>query len=163
VCACGPAISFGRDQPGFRRLAGPPAQALKRLRVQVRLATELGRPSGVYRGSHRTALVLFGAGSRYGVFRFTAAPLPDGDHAGAIRALASGCDPCSDNRLVLLAPGVHGALLAGGGGPNSVTWIERGMSMVVLGPAASFDATRAIAAARALARANAGRRPRASR
>ncbi len=69
--------------------------------------------------------------------------------------MASACDPCSDNRLVVLAPGVHGALLAGGTGPTSVTWIENGMRMVVLGPASAFDAPRAIAAARALARANA--------
>ena len=41
--------------------------------------------------------------------------------------------------------------MAGGNGPNSVSWIENGLIMVVLGPSSSFDATRAIAAARAAA------------
>jgi hypothetical protein len=45
--------------------------------------------------------------------------------------------------------------MAGGNGPNSVTWIQNGLRMVVVGPAASLDATRAVAVARAVARANA--------
>jgi hypothetical protein len=69
--------------------------------------------------------------------------------------MASGCEPCSDNRLVTLAPGVRGALLAGGTGPNGVTWIENGLDMVMLSPAARFDARRAVSAARFVARANA--------
>lgn len=154
-CACGPAISFGRHQPGFRRLAGAPQRAVLRLPVHIRLAPELGRPKGVYAGSRHAALVLYGAGSRYGAFRFTAAPLPDGFGARAVRELASECDVCTENRLVLLVPGVRGALMAGGNGPNSVTWLENGMQMVVLGPADSFDGSRAVAAARALAQANA--------
>ena len=72
-----------------------------------------------------------------------------------VRDLASECDVCAENRLVLLAPGVRGALLAGGNGPNSVTWLQGGLEMVVLGPAASFDGARAVAAARDVARANA--------
>lgn len=154
-CSCGPAIPFGRAQPGFHRIPGPPRRALERLPVPVRLAPALGRPAGLYRGDGHTALILFGARSRDGVFRFTAEPRPPGFDARTIRGMASACDPCSDNRLVVLAPGVHGALLAGGTGPTSVTWIENGMRMVVLGPASAFDAPRAIAAARALARANA--------
>jgi hypothetical protein len=69
--------------------------------------------------------------------------------------MASECDVCVENRLVLLAPGVRGALLAGGNGPNSLTWLEHGLWMAVLGPACSFDGDGAIAAARGLARANA--------
>lgn len=153
-CACGPAIPFGLHQPGFHRLAGTAERALRRLPTRVRLATALGRPRAVFK-SGRTGLVLYGTRSRYGVFRFTAEPLPAGYDAGSIRALASGCEPCSDNRLVRLAAGVRGALLAGGTGPNSVSWIENGLSIRVLGPAGGFDASRAIAAARALARANA--------
>ena len=125
-----------------------------RLPVTVQIARGLGRPKGVYAGRH-AALVLYGAGSRYGVFRFTAQVQPDRFGARAVRDLASECDVCTENRLVLLAPGVRGALMAGGNGPNSVTWIERGLHMVVLGPAGSFDGTRAVAAARALAQANA--------
>jgi hypothetical protein len=153
ACACGPAIHFGLHQPGFHRLAGSPARAVRRLPGSVTLAPDLGRPKGVFKGGG-AGLVLYGPRSRFGVFRFTAGPLPSGFDAGTIRALASACEPCSDNRLVLLAPGVRGALLAGGNGPNSVTWIEHGLSMMVLGPAAGFDATRALAAARALAVAN---------
>ena len=66
-------------------------------------------------------------------------------------AYARGRRPAGGRR----APGVRGALLAGGNGPNSVTWLECGLQMVVLGPAARFDGERAIAAARALARVNA--------
>lgn len=154
ACACRPAIPFGRDQPGFRRIHGPPARAVSRLPVPVRLAPGIGVPIGVYRSRH-LALVVYGARSRYGVFRFTAAPRPSGFGAAALRDMASECDVCAENRLVLLAPGVRGALLAGGNGPNSVTWLEHDLEMVVLGPAASFDAERAVAAARAVARANA--------
>jgi len=154
-CSCGPAIPFGIRQPGFHRLAGSPERALLRLPVHLRLAAALGRPRGVYKGRGNTALVLYGTRSRYGAFRVTAAPLPDGFDVRTIREMASGCKPCSDNRLVTLAPGVRGALLAGGTGPNSVTWIENGLDMVVLGPAARFDATRAVSAARFVARANA--------
>jgi hypothetical protein len=152
-CACGPPISFGSDQPGFHRIAGTPQRAIQRLPVDVRLASELGPPKGVYKGGHG-ALILYGPRSRYGVFRLTAQPLAYGFGAAAIRSLASECDVCDENRLVLLAPGVRGALMAGGNGPNSVSWVENGLSMVVLGPSSSFDATRAIAAARAVARAN---------
>jgi hypothetical protein len=154
-CSCGPSVPFGRHQPGFHRLAGPPQRAVARLLVHVQLAPGLGPPSGVYAGGRRAALILYGAGSRYGVFRFTARRLDGGFDAGTVRALASACNVCTENRLVLLAPGVRGALLAGGNGPNSVTWIENGLNMMVLGPASSFDGARAVAAARALATANA--------
>jgi hypothetical protein len=154
ACSCGPPISFGRDQPGFHRLDGPLAGAVSRLPVRVRLAPEIGEPIGVYR-SRQLALVLYGARSRYGVFRFTAAPRASGFGAASLRAMASECDACAESSLMLLAPGVRGALLAGGNGPTSVTWLEGGLQMVVLGPAARFDGERAIAAARALARVNA--------
>lgn len=151
--ACGPQISFGSGQPGFHRIAGTPQRAVRRLPVRVRLATVLGSPRGVYRGGHG-ALILYGPRSRDGVFRLTARPLASGFDAAAIRLQASECDVCDENRLVPLAPGVRGALMAGGNGPNSVSWIENGLIMVVLGPSSSFDATGAIAAARAVARAN---------
>jgi hypothetical protein len=154
ACACGPPIHFGRDQPGFRRIHGPLPRALSRLPVRLRLAPGIGAPVGAYR-SRDVALILYGARSRYGVFRFTAARRSSGFDAGALRAMASECDVCAENRLVLLAPGVRGALLAGGNGPNSLTWLEHGLWMAVLGPACSFDGDGAIAAARGLARANA--------
>jgi hypothetical protein len=154
-CSCGPTVHFGRHQPGFRRIAGPPQRAVMRLPIDVQLAPGLGPPNGVYAGSRHAALVLYGPASRYGIFRFTAEPRADGFGARAVRALASECDVCTENRLVLLAPGVHGALMAGGNGPNSVTWLEHGLHMMVLGPADSFDGPRAVAAAQALAQANA--------
>jgi hypothetical protein len=153
-CSCGPAISFGRDQPAFHRIHGPLAAAMSRLPVRVRLAPAVGEPIGVYR-NRQTALVVYGPRSRYGRFRFTAAPQASSFGPATLRDLASECDVCSDNRLVLLAPGVHGALLAGGNGPNSVTWLQNGLQMVVLGPAGSFASARAIGAARDLARVNA--------
>ncbi len=153
-CSCGPAISFGRDQPGFRRIHGPLAGAMSRLPVRVLLAPAIGEPVGVYRDRH-TALVVYGPRSRYGIFRFTAARRPSGFAPATVRVLASECGVCAENRLVLLTPGVRGALLAGGNGPNSVTWLQGGLEMVVLGPAASFDGARAVAAARDVARANA--------
>jgi hypothetical protein len=148
-----PTISFGRDQLGFRPIHGPLARAVSRLPVRVRLARAIGEPIGVYRDRH-TALVLYGPRSRYEIFRFTAAPRPSGFGPATLRDLASECDVCADNRPVLLAPGVRGALLAGGNGPNSVTWLQNGLDMVVLGPAGSFSGARAIGAARDLARAN---------
>jgi hypothetical protein len=72
----------------------------------------------------------------------------------ALRDLARECSVCSDNRLVELAPGIRGALMVGGNGPNSVTWLEHGLEMQVLGPADSFSSVRAIVVARALAGAN---------
>jgi hypothetical protein len=154
ACSCGPNISFGRDQPGFHRMGGGVAAALSRLPVRVRVAAAVGVPVGVYR-ARGFFLVLYGQRSRFGVFRFTVEKRQPGFDARAIRALASECSVCTDNRLVTLAPGVHGAVLVGGNGPNSVTWIEHGLGMVVLGPASSFSDARAIDAARALAQANA--------
>jgi hypothetical protein len=154
ACACGPAVRFGLHQPGFRRLAGSPRQALRRFPVPIRLApAALGRPRGLFK-SGGMGLVVYGDRSPYGVFRLTAEPQPEGFDAAAIRSLASACDVCDENRLVSLAPGVRGALLAGGNGPNSVSWIENGLRMMVLGPGSSFSASRAVAAARVLARAN---------
>jgi hypothetical protein len=152
-CSCGPAISFGHDQPGFHRIHGPIARAVSRLPVRVRLAHAIGTPIGVYR-DRKTALVVYGPQSRYGIFRFTAAPRPSGFGPATVRNLASECDVCAQNRLVLLAPGVRGALLAGGTGPNSITWLQSGLEMIVLGPATSFGDGRVVAAARDLARAN---------
>lgn len=154
ACACGPQISFSRDQPGLHRIGGGVAAALARLPVRVRVAPGIGPPVGVYRDGG--ALVLYGNRSRFGVFRFTAWKRPSGFGRHSLHALASECDVCTDNRLVALAPGVRGAVLVGGNGPNSVTWLQRGLEMVVLGPAATFSDAHAVAAARALARANVG-------
>jgi hypothetical protein len=153
ACSCGPQVSFGRHQPGFRHLGGSVSTALGRLPVRVRLAPAIGPPAGVYRSSGR-ALVLYGGRSHGGVFRFTAAPRPMGFGRHALRDLARECSVCSDNRLVELAPGIRGALMVGGNGPNSVTWLEHGLEMQVLGPADSFSSVRAIVVARALAGAN---------
>jgi hypothetical protein len=153
ACGCGPPISFGRVQPGFRHLGGAVSAALGRLPVRVRLASAIGPPIGVYRSSGR-ALVLYGERSPGGVFRFTAAREPRGFGQHALRDLARECSVCSDNRRVALAPGIGGALMAGGNGPNSITWLEHGLEMQVLGPPSTFSAVRAIAVARALAGAN---------
>jgi hypothetical protein len=153
ACGCGPQVSFGRAQPGFRRLGGPVGAAVARLPVPVRLAPAAGAPEAVYR-SGGMALVLYGHQSPLGVFRFTARRRPAGFGPRSLRALVLGCDVCSDNRLVRLAAGVRGAVLVGGNGPNSVTWLQRGLQMQVMGPGATFSDHRAIAAARAIARAN---------
>jgi hypothetical protein len=154
ACACGPQISFSRDQPGFHRIGGAVAAALAQLPVRVRVDPRIGAPAGVYRGDG-SALVLYRARSRFGVFRFSAWRRPPGFGGHSLHALATECDVCSENGLVALAPGVRGALLVGGNGPNSVTWLQGGLEMVVLGPAATFSEARAVGAARALARANA--------
>jgi hypothetical protein len=153
ACACGPQISFGLAQPGFERIGGPVATGLTHLPVHLRIAPVIGVPAGVYRGGG-FALVLYGHRSRFGVFRFTAQRSPSGFGHRSLDALARECAVCSGNRLVALAPGVRGAVLAGGNGPNSVTWLQNGLEMVVLGPASNFSDARAVAAARALARAN---------
>jgi hypothetical protein len=153
ACSCGPQISFGRGQPGFRHIGGPVDMALGHLPVHLQLAPAIGPPAGVYRSSGR-ALVLYGERSLGGAFRFTAAPRPSGFSRHALRDLARECSVCSDNRLVALAPGIRGALMAGGNGPNSITWLEDGLAMQVLGPATTFSTARAIAVARALAGAN---------
>lgn len=153
ACGCGPQIVFGPAQPGFDRIPGPTADALMQLPVHVTLAPAVGAPVGVYR-SGWFGLVLYGPGSLFGVFRFTAARGPSGFGAKSVRALGSECDVCSDNRLIRLTRGISGAVLVGGNGPNGVTWLEHGLEMVVLGPASTFTDQRAIGAARTLARAN---------
>jgi hypothetical protein len=121
--------------------------------VRVRLARALGTPVGVY-SSGRRALVLYGRGSPAGVFRFTALARPPGFGPHALHDLARECDVCTDNRLIQLAPGVRGAAMVGGNGPNSITWLEQGLEMQVMGPAATFNDDHAVAAARAIASAN---------
>jgi hypothetical protein len=153
ACSCGPNISFSRDQPGLRRMSGSLAAVLSQLAVRVRVAQTIGVPVGLY-DTRTFALVLYGQRSPFSIFRFTAQRRPSGFGARSLRALASECGVCTTNRLIRLAPEVHAAVLAGGNGPNSVTWLEHGLEMVVLGPAGSFSDTRAIGAARALARAN---------
>jgi hypothetical protein len=154
ACSCGPPIDWGRDQPGFQRISAPLHVALERLPFRVRIAPEIGRPVGVYVARReRIALILWGRRSRFGTFRMTVQPRHDYT-AHDVRVLASECGACADNRLVELTVGIRGALLAGGNGPNSVTWREHGRMAVVLGPARTFSREDAVAAARALARAN---------
>jgi hypothetical protein len=149
----GPADPWGVSQPGYREIDAPLATALGRLPVRVVLPAAAGKPAGVYTAVHG-ARVRYGSGSRYGVFLLTVSGRKYGLRARRIRALALGCRSCSDNRLILLAPGVRGAI-AVGGRPSTITWRENGRTFEVRGPATSFSEARAIAAARAIARANA--------
>ena len=82
-------------------------------------------------------------GSRYGV------------GPRVIRARASTCRACTHNRLLQLAPGVPAAIAVGGGHPSTVTWRQGGRTFEVRGPGATFSNRDAVAAARAIARANA--------
>jgi hypothetical protein len=134
-------------------VSGRVGAALTHLPARIRLASAVGAPTGVYR-SNRFARLRYGQRSLGGVFLFTAEPRPSGFGTRSVRDLARQCGVCSDNRLVALAPGVRGALMAGGNGPNSITWLEHGLEMQVLGPAATFSTRRAITVAAALARAN---------
>ena len=144
---------WGVSQPGYREVDAPLTTALRRLPVRVALPVAAGRPAGVYMGVHG-ARVRYGSGSRYGVFLLTVSGGRYGLRARRIRALALGCRSCSDNRLIVLAPGVRGAI-AVGGRPSTITWRENGRTYEVRGPASTFSEARAIAAARAIARANA--------
>src|ERR671937_2886275 len=122
-----PVISYRPDQPGFRRLPGPLDRALARLSVPVRVPAAIGAPSGVYRG-RGVSMVLYGSGSRFGVFRFTA-DLRARDTTADIESLGSECSVCDTNGLVRLAPGIHGAVLAGGKRPENGTRGESGPPM----------------------------------
>ncbi len=144
---------WGASQPGYREIDAPVSTALRRLPVRVALPVAAGRPAGVYMGAHGVR-VRYGSGSRYGVFLLTVAGRRYGLRARRIRALALGCRSCSDNRLIVLTPGVRGAI-AVGGRPSTITWRENGRTFEVRGPASTFSEARAIAAARAIARANA--------
>ena len=144
---------WGARQPGYRELDAPPATALRRLPVRVTLPAAAGQPAGVYKGL-RGIRVRYGSGSHFGVFLLTVSNGRYGLRARRIRALALGCRSCSDNRLVRLTGRLRGAI-AVGGRPSTITWREAGRTFEVRGPESTFSEQRAIAAARAIARANA--------
>lgn len=148
-----PAGAWGVSQPGYREIDAPLAAALRRLPLRVTLPAAAGRPAGVYKGV-RGIRVRYATGSRFGVFLLTVSSGRYGLRARRIRALALGCRSCSDNRLIRLTGGLRGAI-AVGGRPSTITWRENGHTFEVRGPASTFSEQRAIAAARAIARANA--------
>jgi hypothetical protein len=144
---------WGVTQPGYREIDAPPATALRHLPVRVTLPVAAGQPAGVYKGV-RGIRVRYGSGSHFGVFLLTVSSGRYGLRARRIRALALGCRSCSDNRLIRLTGTLRGAI-AVGGRPSTITWREVGRTFEVRGPASTFSEQRAIAAARAIARANA--------
>jgi hypothetical protein len=144
---------WGVTQPGYREIDAPLATALRRLPLRVTLPVAAGQPAGVYKGV-RGVRVRYGSRSRFGVFLLTVSSGRYGLRARRIRALALGCRSCSDNRLIRLTGRLRGAI-AVGGESSTITWRENGRTFVVRGPAPSFSEQHAIAAARAIARANA--------
>jgi hypothetical protein len=148
-----PTSPWGVSQAGYRKIDAPVATALRRLPVKVRLPVAAGSPAGVYQ-SAKSARVRYASGSKYGLYLLTVWAPGSGAGAQAIAHLAKSCHACTHNRLVRLAPGVSGAIQAGGG-PTVVTWRQGGRTFEVRGPAGTFTNRRAAAAARAVARANA--------
>jgi hypothetical protein len=144
---------WGAGQAGYRLLSAPVAKALRALPVRVHLPSSAGAPAGVYRGA-RSARVRYTGSSRYGLYLLTVWPASHGVKPSGIRALAKGCHVCTRNRLISLAPGVQAAVAAGGGHASTITWREGSRTFQVRGPAASFSNRDAVAAARAIARAN---------
>jgi hypothetical protein len=144
---------WGASQPGYREIDAPVATAMRRLPVRVTLPATAGQPAGVYKGV-RGIRVRYGSGSHFGVFLLTVSSGRYGLRARRIRALALGCRSCSDNRLVRLTGRLRAAI-AVGGRSSTITWREAGRTFEVRGPAPRFSEQRAIAAARAIARANA--------
>lgn len=152
--AAGSPSPWGAAQAGYRQIDAPVATALGRLPVKIALPSTAGRPAGIYRAA-KSVRVRYAAGSHYGVYLLTVWAPGRGAGAQAIARMAKSCHACTHNRLVRLAPGVSAAIQAGGGGPSIVTWRQGGRTFEVRGPARSFTNRRAVAAARAIARANA--------
>jgi hypothetical protein len=148
-----PQSPWGVSQAGYREVDAPVATALRRLPVKVKLPAAAGPPAGVYQAA-RSVRVRFASGSHYGVYLLTVWAPGRGAGPQAITHLAKSCHACTHNRLVRLAAGVSAAIQAGGGGPSIVTWREGGRTFEVRGPAGSFTNRKAVAAARAIARAN---------
>jgi hypothetical protein len=149
-----PAASlWGKQQAGYNEIDAPVGRALKELPVHVRLAAAAGAPAGVYRATH-SIRVRYASGSHFGVYLVTVWGSRYGVGPRAIRARASTCRACTHNRLLQLAPGVPAAIAAGGGHPSTVIWRQRGLTFEVRGPGATFSNRDAVAAARAIARAN---------
>ncbi|HEX5558880.1 MAG TPA: hypothetical protein VFX13_14755 [Gaiellales bacterium] len=144
---------WGVSQPGYHRISAPLPKALHALPVRVRLPRSAGVPAGVYRGAG-SARVRYTGTSRYGLYLVTVWPASRGVKPSGIRALAKGCHVCTRNRLIGLVPGVRAAIAVGGGHASTITWRQGSRTFQVRGPAASFTSTKAVAAAKAIARAN---------
>jgi hypothetical protein len=83
----------------------------------------------------------YGTGSAYGAFRLRERHFPSGSlDQSFIEAIPSLCGDCTDARTVTVAPGVTGALLAGGSGPVSITWLQGQYELILIGPKESFSA-----------------------
>jgi hypothetical protein len=145
---------WGVVQQGYQRIDAPVARALRQLPVAVALPQSAGSPAGVYSTSYG-ARVRYGADSQYGLFLLTVSGRRHSIRPRGVRALAKGCRSCSVNRLVALGGGVEAAVMVGGGRPTTVTWLQRGRSYEVRGPAGTFTETDALRAARAISHANA--------
>jgi hypothetical protein len=154
--ATGPSAAnpWGVTQTGYRQIDATTTKALRQLPVRVRLPGTAGAPAGVYSASH-SARVRYGSSSHFGVYLLTVWGSRYGVGPRAIRARASACRDCTHNRLIQLLPGISAAVAAGGGHPSTVTWRQGGRTFEVRGPGATFTNRDAVAAARAVARANA--------
>jgi hypothetical protein len=144
---------WGVSQAGYRQISAPLPKALRELPVRVHLARSAGTPAGVYRASE-SARVRYAGSSHFGLYLLTVWPAAHGVGPRVIRALAKSCHVCTRNRLVSLAPGVQAAVAVGGGHVSTITWRQGGRTFQVRGPAATFTNRDAMAAARAIARAN---------
>jgi hypothetical protein len=144
---------WGVSQAGYHEISASLPKALRQLPVRVHLPGSAGAPAGLYRAAD-SARVRYGGSSRYGVYILTVWPASHGVGPRVIRNLAKSCHVCTRNRLITLVPGVAGAIAAGGGHASTVTWRQGGRTFQVRGPAASFSNRDAVAAARAIARAN---------
>ena len=144
---------WGAGQAGYHLISAPVAKALRGLPVRVHLPRSAGAPAGIYRGA-ASARVRYTGSSRYGLYLLTVWPASHGVKPSGIRALAKGCHVCTRNRMISLVPGVQAAIAAGGGHASTITWREGSRTFQVRGPAAAFSNRRAVAAARAIARAN---------
>jgi len=144
---------WGVSQSGYHEISASLPKALHQLPVRVHLPASAGAPAGLYRAAD-SARVRYSGSSKYGLYLLTVWPASHGVGPRVIRNLAKSCHVCTRNRLVTLVPGVAGAIAAGGGHASTVTWRQGGRTFQVRGPAASFSNRDAVAAARAVARAN---------
>jgi hypothetical protein len=96
----------------------------------------------------------YDASSPYGPFRVREEKTPKGlVDQSFIEGIPSICDSCTDARLVDVTSDIKGALLAGPGGPTSVTWLQGDYEMIVIGPEKSFSPDASVALAREVATA----------
>lgn len=144
---------WGVSQAGYHEISASLPKALRELPVRMHLPRSAGAPAGIYRASD-SARVRYSGTSKYGLYLVTVWPASHGVAARVIRNLAKSCHVCTRNRLITLVPGVAGAIAAGGGHASTVTWRQGGRTFQVRGPAGSFSNRDAVAAARAIARAN---------